>query len=80
MTDEIRPTSIYRSRRVKPLSREDREENEERFEKKLAELSGLSDKEHDDADSDAGHDEERGHEEVPASAPSHVGRHLDIET
>jgi len=79
MTEEIRPVNIPRPRRVKALSREDREENEERFQKKLAELSGLSDKEP-DADRDAEHQEQPPEEGHSGKAPPHMGTHLDVET
>jgi len=39
MGDEIRPPSISVPRRVREVTREDREENEERFRKKLSELT-----------------------------------------
>lgn len=39
MAEEIRPARVYVPRRVRRLSREDREENEEQFRKRLAELS-----------------------------------------
>jgi hypothetical protein len=40
MTEDLRPSRISLPRRVRRVSPEDREENEERFRKKLAELAG----------------------------------------
>ncbi len=78
MTDEIRPAQLYRARRVRPLSREDREENEARFHKKLAELAEAADRRrHGEGQ---GQDSPPDREHEPRQAPSHMGRHLDIET
>jgi len=78
VSDEIRPTEIYRSRRVKPLSREHREENEERFRKQLAELDGTDEQ----GAGSGGEQETTGHggQESHRGAPAHMGRHLDVET
>lgn len=78
MSEEIRPAQIYRSRRVKPLSREDREENEERFRRKLAELN-----EAEERGAGSGRQQETSGddaEERRRGAPAHMGRHLDVET
>jgi len=77
MTDEIRPANIHRPRRVRPASRDDREENEERFRKKLAELVGVEERQ---PDSRSSGEPDTGRDEVPARAPSDVGRHLDVQT
>lgn len=39
MADDIKPASVYRPPRVRRLAREQPDENEERFRKKLAELA-----------------------------------------
>jgi hypothetical protein len=77
VSEEISRTELYRSRRVRPLTREDREENEERFSKKLAELVDL------DQEKPGHHKEgepEQQDRRQPDQPPTHMGRHLDIET
>ena len=39
MTEDIKPVPIYRPHHLKPLPRQAREENNERFRKQLAELA-----------------------------------------
>ena len=84
MGEKLEPARIYRPRRLRPVSREHREENDSRFHKTLAEL----------ADSEQGEDEARressgeatadqGSEERPSTrneTPSSVGRNLDVRT
>lgn len=85
MSDEIRPVGLNRPRRIRPLSREDREENEERFRKKLAELTGLEqetdaspkDRSEEQQADDTPHDAATA---APAKDALQTGRHLDVET
>ncbi len=80
MADEIRPVGVPRARRVRSLSREDREENEERFQKKLAELTGAGEEEEQGSEPEP-HRDSGDPAEGPAGEPdAHRGRHLDVET
>lgn len=80
MADEIRPTSIPPARRVRPMAREDREENEERFQKKLAEFAGAGEQKDEETPGERHRDSERTAEDKRTEADRHVGRHLDVET
>ncbi|MHC4481834.1 MAG: hypothetical protein ACYS1C_12830 [Planctomycetota bacterium] len=84
MADEIRPSRIFMPRRVKRTSREDREENEERFRKKLAELSAEDQPEDRSGNAPAvpqpqGQADHDAEPEAPAGGPG-VGRNLDLRT
>jgi hypothetical protein len=79
MADEIRPVRISMPRRVGQVSRENREENDERFRKVLAEAGG--------EEKPAPRREDRRDasppEQPPAGTdqePPEVGRHLDLRT
>ncbi len=93
MPDEIRPASINRPRRVRSLSRDEREErgeNRDRFTRELAELArealpGRRDGAHPDQQAGEPAPEPRT-EHSPAepppddAAPGALGRNLDITT
>ena len=79
MADEIRPARIFMPRRVGQVSRDNREENDERFRKVLAE-AGSEEKpaprREDPRDASPP-------EQPPAGTdpePPEVGRHLDLRT
>jgi hypothetical protein len=84
MTEDIRPSRISLPRRVRRVSPEDREENEERFRKKLAELAG--------GEESSDSSREPGQEPVPEpeaadtqradgdEEQSSIGRNLDLRT
>jgi len=82
MAEEIKPAGIYRPHRVRPLSREDNDEDEERFHKKLAELVGERESEGERADSSprrhAGADQAAAGD--PADPEPERGRNLDVRT
>ncbi len=84
MTEEIRPSSIFRPRRVRPLPRDGRKENDKPFRKKLADLAKEDqaeprasahrsppepEQEAQEADTDENSDDDPG-----------IGRNLDIRT
>ena len=79
MAEEIRPAKIFMTRRVGQVLREDREENDERFRKALAEAGG--------EEKPAPRREDRRDASVPEEPPAgtdqeppEVGRHLDLRT
>jgi hypothetical protein len=84
MSEDIKPVHIYRPHHLRPLSRQVREENNERFRKQLAELA-----ERDGEESEAGKKRNRPmpkpQEQPPATENktqegSAVGRNLDMST
>ncbi|KPK66190.1 MAG: hypothetical protein AMK73_00870 [Planctomycetes bacterium SM23_32] len=81
MAEEIRPARIVLPRRVRQVSREDREENEERFRKKLAELTDEQERTRDE------HRDAHERAEAGDEPPEHErdgdpkrGRNLDLRT
>ena len=82
MAEEIKPAGIYRPHRVRRLSREDSDEDQERFHKKLAELVGERESEEERADSSprrqTGSDQAAAGDS-PDPEPER-GRNLDVRT
>ena len=84
MTPKLRPTSVYRPNRLRPVARQDREENDGRFRKKLGEL----------VDEERGGDQPRRNANPQGAAPGRpvqevpdddqaepsVGRNIDVRT
>ncbi len=80
MAEELKPVSFYRPGRLRPVNREDREENEQRFHKKLSELA---DEQGEHPDGEAGQDDRQPAEQkqaTPPETPPGVGGNLDVST
>ncbi len=78
MADEIRPVRIPVPRRVREVSREDREENEERFRKKLAEALEDEDKAAGDEGDARGRKPDEAGPEPDDDTP--LGHNIDLRT
>jgi hypothetical protein len=82
MAEEIKPANIYRPHRVRPLSREDNDEDEERFHKKLAELVGEPEADEQGADSSPRRqtDSDQAAADDRTGPEPECGRNLDVRT
>ena len=82
MGEDIKLTSVFRTRRLRPVSREDRQDDEERFSKKLAELREEAEENsrarRDHAQSAPTADETD--QPPPADEDGGTGQHLDLRT
>ena len=82
MGEEIKLRNVFRTRRLRPVSREDRQDDEQRFSKKLAEL-----REEAEENSRARRDhaqsappDDQPDQSPPADEDEGTGHHLDLRT